>query len=179
MQETSAANVLVVGGDAEQFALHLPPEMAGENYYCAFHEPRGAQPLRYFRLDVPSAHVLRDMAADDLTFQVAMLFSHVSPRELAAVLDRIGAGGVLLDCAGHAGSEAVAARGVRHVTVDLRRSVSGELINLLRAERGAVPSSREDAIPGTAIVHYPPAEPSAEETAAQPAKGEKQRSKAA
>ena len=82
--------------------------MAHENYYCAFHEREGVQPLRYFRLDLPSAHVLRDMAADDLEFEVGILFSHVSPTELAAVLDRLGSNGVLLNCAGHAGVDTAA-----------------------------------------------------------------------
>jgi hypothetical protein len=142
-QETAGSRVLLLGANTEEFARHMAPEMAEKEYYCAFPERGVSKSLVFFRLDVPTANVLRETAADGDQFEVAILFSHVSRGELETIADRLAPGGVVLNCAGRDALDAqlLQQRGKRQVFVDLRRAVSGELVNLLQ-------SRRSQALPG-------------------------------
>jgi 4-hydroxy 2-oxovalerate aldolase/long-chain acyl-CoA synthetase len=156
LQETSGSRVLLFGANPEEFALHIAPEVAKKEYYCAFPDRGPSKSLVFFRLDVPTAYVLRDTAADGDQFEAAILFSHVSRSELAAIADRLAPGGVVLNCAGQDAldAELLQQRGFRQVPVDLRRAISGELINLLRSQRSQVLPGA--AAPPEILVPYPP-----------------------
>ena len=137
--EARAARVLLFGVNPGDFARHLPPELAGKDYYCAFHERETPTSLRFFRLDAPTAHVLRDTAGEEDRFEMAILFSHVSSRELEIILDHMCEGGLVLNCVGPAAVDAglVRRKHKRQVLVDLRKAITGELLNLLRIETDA------------------------------------------
>jgi len=148
-KEARAERVLLFGVNPEDFARHLPPELAGKDYYCAFHERETPTSLRFFRLDAPTAHVLRDTAGEEDRFKMAVLFSHVSPRELEIILDRLSEDGLVLNCAGPAAvdAELLRRRRKRQIVVDLRKAITGELLNLLRIETDAGDEAGEVIVP--------------------------------
>ena len=154
-QETAGSRVLLFGANPEEFALHVAPEVAEKEYYCAFPDRGPSQSLVFFRLDVPTAYVLRDTAADGDQFEVAILFSHVSRGELEAIADRLAPGGVVLNCAGPGAvdAELLRQRGKRQVPIDLRRAISGELINLLRSQQSQVLAGTEAAAGNARPLH--------------------------
>ena len=153
-QETPGSRVLLFGANPEEFALHVAPEVAEKEYYCAFPDRGPSGELVFFRLDVPTAYVLRDTAADGDRFEVAILFAHASRSELEAIAGRLTPGGVVLNCLGPGAvdAELLRERGKRQVAIDLRRAVSGELVNLLRNQRSHVMAGTEAV--GKMLVQY-------------------------
>jgi hypothetical protein len=133
---TAARSVFLFGPSPEQVAPHLAvwphPDC---RIYCTSRDEVARSGLRLVEAPGPRKDVRPDPVPADAHFDVGVLLAAVDDGELAALLDRMTPGGVVIDCTGQYAPDVPPFRGrpQQVVPLSLRRALTGELLNLLAA----------------------------------------------
>lgn len=130
---SQSADVLLFGGDPLRLAQFISPGLSLLRFWSAAISRRALSDVGLLLLDRQGDSWALKNADPPDRFEVAILLAPASPVELQAVLLRVADRGTVIDCLGQLSEHPELLRAIpRHVlTVNLRRSVSGALLNLL------------------------------------------------
>ncbi|MCH7988202.1 MAG: hypothetical protein IID46_03515 [Planctomycetes bacterium] len=139
LSESNASGILVIGGYPATFSRYVPLEMHDYDYFCVFPSNATSESVGFCRLDVQSGQVLRETSDESSRFAVAIVMSALGKDELSAIFDQLPTDIQILDCTDEAQHAALLVGDTqrRYEKLDLSKSITGELLNLLVRRRAS------------------------------------------
>jgi len=144
--EIEAESLLFCGGSWRWLSQYFPRELA--HLKCYYAGPEVGAAFEPSSPTVQMIHVDIDggLCSDAPAFDLTVLLSTLDRRELETVVGCMNSGGVIIDCVkqGQEYRAAIERSGLRLVELDLWKTISGELINLLwTTPKGMEPADEE------------------------------------